>query len=201
VMGIAGGGDSLPTLNSSSSSSLFEQQSSSSEQDARDRRAGTAEAQDRKSSPHVTDRWSLFWWLKLSGLLTGLGGEGGCRLLTSLPSQLLVSSSACLLWGSWWWWWWELCMSSVVVAMVNVQAVLYSLNLVSETSLNSVVYVAAYFVCVCVCVCVCIIRRISGVQEHFRPLLYESEWHLSVAKLPLFIVLQTNRPTYYSMEE
>lgn len=36
-------------------------------------------------------------------------------------------------------------MNSVVVAMVNARAVLYSiLNLVSETSLNSVVYVAAY---------------------------------------------------------
>jgi len=46
-----------------------------------------------------------------------------------------------------------------------------------------------------------IIRPISGVQGHCRPLLYESEWHLSVAKLPLFIVLQKNRPKHYSMKE
>lgn len=56
VMGIIGGGVSLPTLNSSSSSSLFRQQSSSSEQDAREKRVGTAEAEDRTSSPHVTNR-------------------------------------------------------------------------------------------------------------------------------------------------
>jgi hypothetical protein len=80
-------------------------------------------------------------------------------------------------------------MSSVVVAMVNARAVLYSLNVVTETNFSPVVHVAAYFVFM-------ITRPISRVQKHFRPLLYESEWHLSVAKLPLFIVLQTNRPTY-----
>lgn len=46
-----------------------------------------------------------------------------------------------------------------------------------------------------------ILRSVSGVQEHFVPLLYESEWHMSVTKFLLFIVLQKSRPNHYSTKE